>query len=139
MQKKSKIQKSKGIAILFVYLIMSVILAIGLGVSGILIQQIKMTGEIGHSVVSFYAADSGVERQLYDLYKAPVGDHQPQYSGLIDIIGDTASFNVTAKCSINNENCFDSIPQDVNCISTGYCIKSIGDYQKTKRAIEIKY
>ncbi len=59
----------KGISLLFVVLIMSVILAIGMGISGILIQQIRMMGEIGQSIVAFYAADSGIEEVMYNLYQ----------------------------------------------------------------------
>ena len=59
----------QGISLLFVVMIMGVILAIGLGISGILVQQTRIIGEIGYSVVSFYAADSGIEQELYDLYK----------------------------------------------------------------------
>ena len=131
----NKIQNSKGISLLFVVLIMSVVLSIGLGVSGILIQQTRMMGEIGYSVISFYAADSGVERELYDLYKSP--SPQPSHSGMC---GD-ASFEVSGKCGaeVSAEDCPTNFEIDPECDALNYCIKSIGSYQKTKRAIEIKY
>jgi len=128
-------KQQKGISLLFVVLIMGVILAIGLGISGILVQQTRMTGEIGYSVVSFYAADSGIEQELYDLYKLPEGEHSPGYPGNI---GD-ASYVVTAKCGNKNQECpatFDEPDPDLDAI---YQVKSVGTYQKTKRAIEIKY
>ena len=115
---------------------MSVILSVGAGISVILIQETKMIGEIGHSVVSFYAADSGVEQQLYDLYKIPPEEpHFPQYSSSLN---NTASYIVTAKCS-TSADCYDGFVVDETCTALNYCIKSIGSYKKTKRAIEIEY
>jgi len=131
-----RILPQKGVSLLFVVLIMSVILSVGAGISVILIQQTKMIGEIGHSVVSFYAADSGVEQQLYDLYKIPPEKtHMPQYSS---VLNNTASYNVTAKCS-NTAECYVGFTIDENCTALNYCIKSVGSYEKTKRAIEIEY
>ena len=126
----------KGVALLFTVLIMSVILAVAAGISVILIQETKMIGEIGHSVVSFYAADSGVEQQLYDLYKIPSEEsHFPQYSNSLN---NAASYIVTAKCSTSTD-CYAGFAVDENCTAFNYCIKSIGSYEKTKRAIEIEY
>ena len=132
----------KGIALLFTMLIMSVILAVGAGISVILIQETKMMGEIGHSVVSFYAADSGVEEQLYDLYKAAPESHLPQHSGSMSITtGGVITYSVTAKCSVNTaiEDCYNGFMVDESCSAFNYCIKSIGTYERTKRAIEIEY
>ena len=126
----------KGVSLLFTMLIMSVILSVGAGISVILLQQTKMIGEIGHSVVSFYAADSGVEQQLYDLYKIPPEEtHLPQYS---NVLNNTASYDVTAKCSTSTD-CYVGFAVDENCTALNYCIKSVGSYEKTKRAIEIEY
>lgn len=130
-------KKSKGVSILFVVLIMSVILSIGFGISGILIQQVKITEEIGNAVVSFYAADTGVEQQLFDLYKLP--DHQSGYAGNMRAMNNTVSYNVAVKCS-PSADCFLG-PENIddNCAASNFCVKSIGSFQKTKRAIEIKY
>ncbi len=127
----------KGISLLFVVLIMSVILAIGMGISGILIQQTKMVGEIGKSIVSFYAADSGVERELFDLYKSPYP--QSDLSGFLSVNGSNdASFNVAVKCGATSD-CLAGFATSSDCSALNFCLKSIGSYQKTKRAIEIKY
>ena len=132
----------KGISLLFTVLIMSVILAVGAGISTILIQETQMIGKIGHSVVSFYAADSGVEEQLYDLYKAAPESHLPQHSGSMSITtGGVITYSVTAKCSVNTaiEDCYNGFMVDESCSAFNYCIKSIGTYERTKRAIEIEY
>ncbi len=131
----TKIKKTNGISLLFVVFIMSVILAIGLGISGILIQQTRMIGKIGYSVVSFYAADSGIERQLYDLYKS--SSPQPTHSAYCGL----AYFETIARCGKNVplEDCPTGFDIDPSCSALNYCIKSIGNYEEIKRAIEIKY
>lgn len=130
----------KGVSLLFVFLIMSVILSISLGVSGILVQQSRMLTEIAHSVISFYAADSGIERELYELYKVPP---EEALSGFTGIAVGSASYDVEAKCGalVIPEECPPDfvIASEDECNSLNYCIKSIGSYQKTKRGIKIKY
>jgi len=130
----SSTKQQKGISLLFVVLIMGVILAIGLGISGILVQQTRMAGEIGYSVVSFYAADSGIEQELYDLYKLPEDEHSPGYPGNIG----GASYEVVAKCGNKNEECPSGFDYDSE-LNAIYQVKSVGTYQATKRAIEIEY
>jgi len=130
-------KSEKGISLLFTILIMSVILSIAMGVSGILIQQTRMVGEMGKSIVSFYAADSGVERELFDLYKAPYP--QSDLSGFLSVNGSNdASFNVAVKCGATSD-CLAGFATSSDCSALNFCLKSIGSYQKTKRAIEIKY
>ncbi|MFH1462752.1 MAG: hypothetical protein ABIG08_03615 [bacterium] len=127
----------KGISLLFIILIMSVILAIGLGISGILVQQIKTTEQIGYSVVSFYAADSGVEQELYELYR----EETPQ-SYFPNIPVGSAMYTVKAKCGGNvalGECAFGDSEIDPDCTAANYCIKSIGSYQGTNRAIKTQY
>ena len=100
---------------------MSILLAISFGISGILIQQIKMLGEIGHSVVAFYAADSGIERVLMDRDNP---SNIPK-----TFLSNGAAYEVVVAGG-GTGDCL---------IDFNYCIKSIGEYQKTKRAIEINY
>ena len=117
------IGEKKGISVLYAVFIMSILMAISFGISAILISQIKMLGEIGHSVVAFYAADSGIEKAMYALYSQGVS--LPfSYSGTVG----GASYSVSGFGS-GTLDC----PTPTNQY---YCIKSIGEYQKTKRAIE---
>ncbi len=116
VSKKTKSGGGKGISLLFVVLITSVILAISLGISGILIQQTKMMTEIGYSVISFYAADSGIERALYNIRKEEgTGD-------VLENWGVDYGYSVISG-SYNGE---------------AY-LKSVGQYKETKRAIETTY
>jgi len=148
---------NKGVAILLTVLIMSVILAIGLGLSVILIQQTKMMAGIGNSVISFFAAESGIEKVLfYDYQKIPLEGAR----GLCDICnqcaaqeckecqttgtdcGPTSCKNctITFHTDIDAKKSYD-ITATVETIDTASTatIKSIGSYREIKRAIKIKY
>ncbi|MBM3283919.1 hypothetical protein FJY90_06805 [Candidatus Gottesmanbacteria bacterium] len=132
-----KTAQEKGVALFLAVLIMSVILAIGLGISGILIQQIKISENIGDSVVAFYAADAGIEQQIYDLYKEET--HSSSYNA---VLVNNASYEVSAMCGPENSNCLTGIPTalEEECDSSNnYCIRSVGTFQATKRAIEVNY
>ncbi|MFH1509751.1 MAG: hypothetical protein ABID67_01200 [Candidatus Nealsonbacteria bacterium] len=114
------IKEKKGISLIFVMLIISVILSISFGVSSILITQIKILRNIGYSVVSFYAADSGIENVL--LVSPPVEIIETD-------LGNGATFRVEVVPGGEGE--CDPV--------LNYCIKSIGEYYEARRAIEIIY
>ena len=141
-------------------LISSVILAIGLGISAIIIQQTKMMENIGYSVIAFYAADTGIEAALYDLYRnpSPTSCHSnKEESDNVDM--GQAYYDTEAKCChFSFEKCPltdpDNPPEnpedvkdcvlgneyiDANCNAVNFCLKSAGGYKTIKRAIEIRY
>ena len=156
-------RSEKGIALLFIVLITSLILAIGLGLTALLIQGMRIMGEIVYSVVAFYAADSGIEAAVYDLYQH-LASPAPTHSNSSDIadLGD-AQYDTQAKCChfefgecsfgdpndpedgipicpLGIENIGSNDPDDPDyCKTTKYCLKSLGSYQRVKRAIEINY
>jgi len=114
------IKEKKGISLIFVILIISVILSVAFGVSSILLTQIKILRDVGYSVVSFYAADSGIENVL--LTRPPVEIVETD-------LGNGATFRV--EVTLGGEGNCDPL--------LNYCIKSIGEYRETRRAIEIIY
>ena len=64
--RKFKILKSEsGVSLIITLFIMIIILAVVLSVSTLLYSQVKVIRNTGNSVVSFYAADSGIEKVLY--------------------------------------------------------------------------
>jgi len=124
--------QEKGISLLFVIIIMSVVLAIGTGLSTIFIQQGQMMTEIGYSVVAFYAADAGIESALImdPLASTTEGSFTPDVE---------AGYKVFIRCGSEFINCPAGLVIDSTCDSPNYCIKSIGSYKTVKRAIEIGY
>jgi hypothetical protein len=160
---KSKTQNNKGVSLLFIVLISGIILAIALGICAILIQAMKIMTEIGYSVVAFYAADSGIEAAVYDLYQSvsphpkhsdqPKSDYYSDNAELGEAHYDTESWC----CNPNFGDCSFGGPEEPECPlgtdyigsddpsqpkycdALNYCLKSRGSYQRVKRAIEINY
>lgn len=124
---EKKLGGQAGISLYLSVIILAVILAIVLGLSAILFGQIKMVREMGYSVVAFYAADTGIERELFE------GNSPPSSSfGYLDLNnngikdGDDASYDISV------------IATGSDCDAPVYCIRSKGTYKGTQRAIEVK-
>jgi len=123
---KSKFQK--GVSLYLVLMTMSIFLALALGISVISFSQLKMARTIGYSVTAFYASDAGIERTLYEISQgAPVGSHYEDYLDL----------NQNGTQDENDSSYIADIIAGADCSAPTYCIKSIGIYKDTKRAIRI--
>ena len=119
----NNIKAQSGIALYLAIVIMTILLAIGLSISTIFLSQIKTTKEMGYSVIAFYAADTGIEKALTQR-----SDPTPlnNYSATLS---NGASYTLSVSSGGSG-----------TCPATNsYCIKSIGSYQETRRAIEITY
>ena len=114
------IKEKKGISLVFVILIVAIVLGISLGVSTILITQIEILRSIGHSVIAFYAADTGIEQVLLGTPPSDISETP---------LGNGASYTVDVTTG-GSGDCDASL---------NYCIKSVGKYEAAKRAIEIIY
>jgi len=125
-----KIQNfEKGVSLYLALMITAVLLAIGLGISTIIISQMKMIRGMEYSVIALHAADTGIERALYGLYKE--GATFPfAYSGCIDLNGNAFCDPEEPTYSV------DGIAPGPNCTASNYCLKSVGTYKETRRAIE---
>jgi len=97
------------VSIVLAVLLLSILLVIGLGISALMLQQIKLSGQSGRSVIAFYAADAGAERCLYDVRKGtgfcPFGDvfldipstkYNVDYNG-VDLIESTGTYRTTVR------------------------------------------
>ncbi len=111
-------KSQQGIAVLFAVSILSVVLGIGLGISAILVKQMKAIRGVSYSVAAFYAADNGIEEVL--LMISPLDIPKTQLN--------EAEYEVIVKDS-----------EDPYCDAVNFCITSVGSYKGTKRAIEIQY
>lgn len=65
------INKQKGVSIFLAIVILTSILAIALGVTSIILPQIKTSGNISDSIKAVFAADTGIECSLYNIRKTP--------------------------------------------------------------------
>lgn len=124
-----KKKNQRGIAVYCAAAILSIVLAIALGVGLITAERIKMLNQAGDSVKALMAAQTGAEWALYE------GIDESNYS---------------YKCPVEGEKyiCDRSIDSDGNgrvveaylCGSAGefLCVKSTGAYRGANRAVRIK-
>lgn len=69
MKNREKINQKGAISIILAVLLLAQVLVIGVGISILILQQIRMSSQASISVVAFYAADSGAEKCLYQARK----------------------------------------------------------------------
>jgi hypothetical protein len=122
------------------------ILAIALGISSLIVSQMKIAREIGNSVVAFFAADTGIEKFLENPNLCTTGTYFFSYfdldgggtgsSGCQGTGGDPCTSTLP---SHPNDACYavkkftgGNCPPDAN-----YCIDSIGYYKRVRRAVQI--
>lgn len=82
--------REKGVSLYLALMVMFILLAVGLGISLIIVSQMKMIREMGDSVIAFYAADTGIENALYDKRK-----EVPPGSGIVSGTVGGANYSVT--------------------------------------------
>jgi len=112
----------KGVSIFLVVIMMSVFLAIVLGLTSIIVGGSKMSESFGDSVKAFHAADTGIERTLYRIRQESNCDN---FTGTIE---EGLSYSVTIVHTGGG-----------TCASTGTTINSVGTYNNTKRELEASY
>jgi len=115
---------TKGTILYFAILILSVIFTISIGLSLIIFGRMKIEREIGYSVIALYAADTGVERALYAIYK----ERNLSFS-TSTTMENGASYNVYVATS--SVQCGTSVQY--------YCIKSRGSFKGVTRAISASF
>lgn len=133
----------QGVTLYLTIVIMTALLAIVLGLSSILVSQLKMVKGMEDSVIAFFAADTGNERGLQYLKESgiPAAGSPATDDAFLDIDGNE---NMGANCpaDLGDDACYVVgvyASSDAECSGTGaayYCIKSQGFYKETIRAIE---
>ena len=131
----------RGISIYLALIIMIILLAIGLGITTIIVFQMKMIRGMGDSVVALYAADTGIERALYD------GKNANSHYGPTPINGSSYEVDVVCcqsgidPCLWGAGDCLVECPglttEDPDCNASYLCYKSVGTYRGIRRAIEV--
>lgn len=127
MNKYFKTQSSeKGVSLLITFFVMSIALAIILGVTIILLSEMTVIRGMGYSVAAFYAVDSGIEKTLfYDRKKIPEGGIR----GICDICNSCNSTDCTDCQSDSGTDC-DPLSCTDCIIEYGSTINSGSFYEK---------
>jgi hypothetical protein len=113
----------KGISVYITIVIMSVLLAVSLGLASIIVNGAKMADSLSNSVKAFHVADTGIERTLYEMFK-----NSNCTTPVTGNFGTNYTYSVTIAHTGGG-----------TCLDTGTTIESLGTYGATKRKIEASY
>jgi len=131
--------QQQGVSLYLAITIMTILLAIVLGISTILIRQLKTIKGMENSVIAFYAADTGVERVLKVIYHdQPESIPTETYHGFFDLGGGGTGINCPDDFD-PADACYrvELTPAGGGCSATYFCIKSVGVFKEARRAIEV--
>lgn len=117
-------EKQKGISIYLVIVMISVLLAVILGLTSTIIGGANIAQNLGFSVKAFHAADTGIEKVLYNIKNA---NCTTPVSGNFN--GDS-TYSYTVTITHNGGG---------TCSDAGTNIDSLGQYKTVKRKIEASY
>lgn len=120
-----KIIQKKGSVLYYSVVILSLLLAMVLGLSSIIAGQIKTVRTIEYSLQSFYAADAGIEEAFYEFYENGTPIENIDVSGYFDL-NENGSKD-------SNEPTYET--QGLSSTE----IKSSGFYQNNRRAIQVSF
>jgi hypothetical protein len=123
--------KERGATLYFAILIMSILMAAVFSLGSLVLIQIQTIKGMGNSIIAYYAADTGAERVLDELYGGVFIDHY----GPIDLDGSDYFYEVWVTRPVGGA--LTALPEDIDCTSEYYCIKSVGTYNNTRRAVEV--
>ncbi len=116
--------KQKGVSLYIAIMIIAILLAIVLGAGAILLGQLKIIKGMENSIAAFYAADSGIEEVLMSREdpSSLCAELNPC------VLGNGAEYYIEV-----------GIGGAPGCSADNFCIRSVGSYRGTKRAIEVVY
>jgi len=117
--------KEKGSSLYFAVVVLAIMSGVIIGISSLLFKQIRIIQNMGNSVVAIYIADTGVE---HILKQVRVDNVTSTVSGIISFPGGGTGNYQT---SLNSHG--------PDCDAAYFCIKSEGEFQGVKRAIEVKF
>ena len=133
-----KISSKGAVSIFIVMSVLAVVLAITLGSILVAIVEKRMSLNRSESVNAYYAAETGIEKAIYDVVKTKV---EP-----------AIGFRCAGTCNEGNAGCCAegwsdpingyclSVVENIPCdYSTVVSVKSIGNYRTTRRSIEIAF
>lgn len=110
----NKDKREKGIALLLTMIILSAGSLIAMLIATIVVIQFKLSSDVNNSMIAVYAADSGVEWQLYQIRNG--------VSVPVPAMSNGASVSTTVIGGYPN-----------------FTIKSLGAYKEVKRQFEVSF
>ncbi len=131
-------KKEKGVILYLALIILTIGMAVVLGLSTILVGQIKTIEQMENSMRALFAADTGMERALY----GEEGNPDQNYSGSLD--GASYETNVFCSPDYPRDPEYPDEPVcplgiefiDDDCAAYFFCYYSMGTCQNTQRKLE---
>ena len=122
---KNSIINKKGSALMFTVFILTGMLVVAIAVGDLVISGLKMSRVQTDSTKAFYAAESGIEKTLYEV-------RQNEYDLLLDgdqndIFGGSLSLDNGSSYVVNYAS------------STVSIFTSVGTYNNTRRSVQISF
>ena len=121
----------KGVSLYLAIIIVSILLTAFIGLTALIVIQLRLVRGVGDSVVAFYAADSGIEKTLDDFAINII------YCNSAGSLSNGSSYEVSVTCNPVYTSC--PCPFDPNCDAPRFCILSQGIFQTSKRAVEVDF
>jgi hypothetical protein len=111
----------QGVSIFLAVVILTLLMSVSLGISTLLVSQIRTMRDLGNSVAAFYASESGIEEAL------KLASNET-YNSVTVTLSNGATYQAAGVASgVGSCGAF-----------AHYCVKSIGMYKGTRRVIEIQ-
>lgn len=147
---EKKVKGQKGLSLYLVIIIMAILLGVVLGITAILASQLKMIRGMENSVIAFYAAETGIEEILRDVYADVYTGSEIEALPYDRSMSNGASYTVDIACCDpaspgpngcvwNGTSCPSQITIDPNCPGIYYCMRSVGSFAGVKRAIRVSF
>ena len=115
------INQENGVVLILTVIIISAVMLIASMIANIVVTQMQLVEDIGSSVSAIYAADSGVECQLYNIRQGRSVDcNSTDIPG-----GNIVMFNGAKIKTLRIDN------------SPSYIIKSLGSFRSVKRQFQV--
>jgi len=123
-----------GVSLYLAIIVTVILLAIVLGLTAILVSQMRMVREMGYSVIALSAADAGIEAVLTNQANPTSTDAYINCSSTVP--GSFCPLSNGAKYYLE---VLESGTGDCPASVLNFCITSVGIYEGVRRAIEITY
>lgn len=93
-----KERKEEGVVLVMALMILSLILVSALSLAKIISNEVKMSVNTGNSIISYYSADSGMERVLYSIkYSRQQSDYECESGCFLSLAGPEVTIEGTAQ------------------------------------------
>ena len=140
LNKIAKGNKEKGVSLYISFLLLTTLLSLALGLSALLVGQLKIIRGVGDSLIAIYAAEVGVERVLYiDTEFCGLED---SFAERVDCIQEQLDTLSPPEFQLSNGASYNLLVEGTgegNCPSSvsTYCTKSTGSFKEARRAIRV--